>query len=145
MGGIRPAIGGGLARPYERFPSYFKNDFWREYPYFLSSLGPAIIVFISFLIVLFFFKEVIRLSLALLVRGSYIKIRRYQNVTSHSIQHHGLRLRPLKNAPRPCHSKNCSHTPLSSLFPTMSPFHSWISCSPLSYPCSWPCRSSWVV
>ncbi|KAF8713430.1 hypothetical protein AX14_012984 [Amanita brunnescens Koide BX004] len=54
---VAPAIGGGLARPYDRFPSYFKNDFWREYPYFLSCLGPAIIVFISFLIVLFFFKE----------------------------------------------------------------------------------------
>jgi hypothetical protein len=69
MGKIRPAIGGSLARPYERFPSYFKNDFWREYPYFLSSLGPAIIVFISFLIVLFFFKEVISLVVGFTCQG----------------------------------------------------------------------------
>ena len=62
MGEIRPVMGGGLARPYERFPEHFKNDFWREYPYFLSSLGPAVIVFISFLIALFF-KEVSRLPI----------------------------------------------------------------------------------
>ncbi|KAF8718255.1 hypothetical protein AX14_012063 [Amanita brunnescens Koide BX004] len=54
---VGPALGGGLARPYERFPEYFKDDFWREYPYFLSCLGPAIIGSISFLITLFFFKE----------------------------------------------------------------------------------------
>jgi len=54
---LAPVIGGGLARPYERFPSYFKDGFWKQYPYFLSCLGPAIIVFISFLITLFFFKE----------------------------------------------------------------------------------------
>ena len=69
---IRPVLGGGLARPYDRFPEYFKDKFWREYPYFLSSLGPAIIVFISFLTTLFCFKEVIRL--ALLVRGSYLSV-----------------------------------------------------------------------
>ena len=69
--GIRPAIGGGLAKPYERFPEHFKNNFWKEYPYFLSSLGPAVIIFISFLIALFFFQEVSRLPLALLVKGSY--------------------------------------------------------------------------
>ena len=68
-------MGGGLARPYERFHSYFKDGFWREYPYFLSCLGPAIIVFISFLITLFFFKEVIRFPSALLVRGSYLKVQ----------------------------------------------------------------------
>ena len=73
-GEIRPALGGGLARPYERFPEYFKDDFWREYPYFLSCLGPAIVGSISFLITLFFFKEVIGFSLALHVRGSYLKV-----------------------------------------------------------------------
>ncbi|KAF8718253.1 hypothetical protein AX14_012062 [Amanita brunnescens Koide BX004] len=54
---VAPVLGGGLARPYDRFPEYFKDKFWREYPYFLSSLGPAIIVFISFLTTLFCFKE----------------------------------------------------------------------------------------
>ena len=73
MGEIRVVMGGSLARPHERFPSYFKDGFWREYPYFLSSLGPATIVFISFLIALFF-KEVISLPLALLVRRSYIGV-----------------------------------------------------------------------
>ena len=72
---MRPVIGGGLARPYEHFPSYFKHDFWREYPYFLSCLGPAIIVFTSFLVTLFFFQEVIRFPLALLVRYSYLKVQ----------------------------------------------------------------------
>ena len=72
---MRPVIGGGLARPYERFPSYFKGGFWREYPYFLSSMGPAIIVFMSFLITLFFFKEVIRFPLPFLVRSSYLKLQ----------------------------------------------------------------------
>ena len=75
MGEIRPVMGGGLARPYERFPEYFENNFWREYPYFLSGLGPAVIVFISFFIALFFFKEVSRLSSALPVSGSYLKIQ----------------------------------------------------------------------
>ncbi|KAF8740050.1 hypothetical protein AX14_008958 [Amanita brunnescens Koide BX004] len=54
---VASVVGGGLARPYERFPEYFKNDFWREYPYFLSCLGAAIIVFIAFLVALFSFQE----------------------------------------------------------------------------------------
>jgi hypothetical protein len=67
MGEIRPVIGGGLAQPYERFPGYFKDDFWRKYPYFLSCLCPAIIILISFLIALFFFEEVIRFLLTLVI------------------------------------------------------------------------------
>ena len=67
MGEIRPVIGGGLAQPYERFPGYFEDDFWRKYPYFLSCLCPAIIILISFLIALFFFEEVIRFLLALVI------------------------------------------------------------------------------
>ena len=61
---IRPIMGGSLARPQERFPAYFKSEFWRLYPYFLSCLGPAIFIFISFLIALFFLEEVIRFYLA---------------------------------------------------------------------------------
>ncbi|KAF8348801.1 major facilitator superfamily domain-containing protein [Amanita rubescens] len=54
---IAPVMGGSLARPQERFPAYFKGEFWRLYPYFLSCLGPAIFIFISFLIALFFLEE----------------------------------------------------------------------------------------
>lgn len=57
--GTRPVVGGGLARPYERFPTYFKSDFWKEYPYFLSCLGAASFVIAAFLIGLFFLAEVI--------------------------------------------------------------------------------------
>jgi len=60
---IRPVMGGSLARPQERFPAYL-GEFWRLYPYFLSCLGPAIFIFISSLIALFFLKEVIRFPLA---------------------------------------------------------------------------------
>lgn len=57
--GTRPVVGGGLARPYERFPAYFKSDFWRLYPYFLSCLGAASFVVVAFLVELFFLEEVI--------------------------------------------------------------------------------------
>ncbi|KAF8348802.1 major facilitator superfamily domain-containing protein [Amanita rubescens] len=54
---IAPVVGGGLARPHERFPAYFKSDFWRVYPYFLSCLGAASFVVASFLVAFFFLEE----------------------------------------------------------------------------------------
>ncbi|KAF8630793.1 hypothetical protein AX15_002723 [Amanita polypyramis BW_CC] len=54
---IGPMMGGALSRPHERFPAYFGGQFWKEYPYFLSCLGAAIFVFISFLLTLLFFEE----------------------------------------------------------------------------------------
>ncbi|KAK2462968.1 hypothetical protein APHAL10511_005020 [Amanita phalloides] len=54
---IAPVVGGGLARPHDRFPKYFTSDFWKEYPYFLSCLGAASFIIVSFLTGLFFFEE----------------------------------------------------------------------------------------
>jgi hypothetical protein len=36
----------------------FKNDFWKEYPYFLSCLATLIFGFMAILITLFLFQEV---------------------------------------------------------------------------------------
>ncbi|KAI0058970.1 MFS general substrate transporter [Artomyces pyxidatus] len=38
---IGPFIGGILSRPQDHFPEVFKNDFWKNYPYFLPCAGAA--------------------------------------------------------------------------------------------------------
>ena len=63
-------IGGGLARPGDRFPNVFTSQFWKQYPYFLPCLVVAMITIQSFLIVQFLLKEVVRpfLPLHLLIK-----------------------------------------------------------------------------
>ena len=53
-----PLIGGSLAEPSHRFPNLFSGYFWKQYPYFLPCLAAAIVILISLLVTLFFFKEV---------------------------------------------------------------------------------------
>ncbi|KAF8150913.1 major facilitator superfamily domain-containing protein [Crassisporium funariophilum] len=52
-----PLIGGSLSHPHERFPKVFSGSFWKEYPYFLPCLAPALFVLVAFTVTLFLFKE----------------------------------------------------------------------------------------
>ncbi|KAJ6468335.1 major facilitator superfamily domain-containing protein [Mycena sanguinolenta] len=54
---IGPLIGGTLARPHDRFPEIFSGKFWQEYPYFLPCLVTGTWVFLSWFLLLAFFKE----------------------------------------------------------------------------------------
>ncbi|KXN84876.1 hypothetical protein AN958_12006 [Leucoagaricus sp. SymC.cos] len=56
---LGPLMGGSLSKPYERFPNAFKNEFWKEYPYFLPCLGTSSIVFVAIVITIVFFKETV--------------------------------------------------------------------------------------
>ncbi|KAF8644746.1 hypothetical protein AX16_008301 [Volvariella volvacea WC 439] len=56
---LGPLLGGTLSRPHERFPHYFNNPFWKQYPYFLPCIASAVFVLIAFLITLVLFKETI--------------------------------------------------------------------------------------
>ncbi|KAJ7760686.1 major facilitator superfamily domain-containing protein [Mycena maculata] len=57
-------IGGSLARPHERFPELFSGSFWRDFPYFLPCLATGTFVFLSFLLVLTFFRETLPLKIS---------------------------------------------------------------------------------
>ncbi|KAF8331797.1 major facilitator superfamily domain-containing protein [Amanita rubescens] len=56
-GSLSSFIGGGLARPSDRFPDVFTGQFWKQYPYFLPCLVVAVITILSILIVIFSLKE----------------------------------------------------------------------------------------
>ncbi|KAJ7056706.1 major facilitator superfamily domain-containing protein [Mycena amicta] len=58
---IGPLIGGSLARPHDRFPNskFFAMRFWLEFPYFLPCLVTGSFVFVSWFVVLAFFKETV--------------------------------------------------------------------------------------
>ncbi|KAJ7690111.1 major facilitator superfamily domain-containing protein [Mycena rosella] len=58
---LGPFIGGSLSRPHERFPTIFAGKFWEEFPYFLPCIATGGFVFLSFLVVLLFFKETVPL------------------------------------------------------------------------------------
>ncbi|KAJ7284449.1 major facilitator superfamily domain-containing protein [Mycena rebaudengoi] len=52
-------LGGHLSRPHERFPRLFSAVFWKEFPYFLPCAATGSFVFMSWFVVLFFFKETV--------------------------------------------------------------------------------------
>ncbi|PFH48541.1 hypothetical protein AMATHDRAFT_49464 [Amanita thiersii Skay4041] len=54
---LGPMMGGALARPHERFPSYFSSQFWKNYPYFLPCAVGAASIAVAFVIALLLFKE----------------------------------------------------------------------------------------
>jgi len=58
-GSIGALIGGSLANPSRHFPGFFNGDFWKQYPYFLPCLAVSMIAVVSFVFVLFFFKETV--------------------------------------------------------------------------------------
>ncbi|KAF8637710.1 hypothetical protein AX17_002632, partial [Amanita inopinata Kibby_2008] len=58
-GSVGALIGGNLANPSSRFPSVFKGDFWKQYPYFLPCFVVGIIGVVSFFCVFFFFEETV--------------------------------------------------------------------------------------
>ncbi|CAK5268662.1 unnamed protein product [Mycena citricolor] len=57
---LAPLIGGTLARPHDTFPALFSGQFWIDFPYFLPCLVSGIPLFISWFIVLAFFKETVK-------------------------------------------------------------------------------------
>jgi MFS family permease len=50
-------VGGFLPRPQDRWPEYFPQPFWAEYPYFLPCLTVASFSLIQFTIAAIFFEE----------------------------------------------------------------------------------------
>ncbi|KAH9056523.1 MFS general substrate transporter [Lactarius vividus] len=54
---LRSFVGGFLSRPQDRWPDYFPQSFWAEYPYFLPCLVVASFSFIQFIITAIFFEE----------------------------------------------------------------------------------------
>lgn len=55
---VRSFVGGLLSRPQDRWPEYFPQPFWAEYPYFLPCLAVASFSLIQFTIAAIFFEEV---------------------------------------------------------------------------------------
>ncbi|KAH9036970.1 MFS general substrate transporter [Lactarius pseudohatsudake] len=54
---IGSSVGGFLSRPQDRWPDYFPQPFWAEYPYFLPCLVVASFSLIQFTIAAIFFEE----------------------------------------------------------------------------------------
>lgn len=54
-----PLLGGTLSNPHERFPTVFRNEFWKEYPYFLPCLVASSFSFVTIGITSVFFKETV--------------------------------------------------------------------------------------
>ncbi|KAH9013715.1 MFS general substrate transporter [Lactarius hengduanensis] len=54
---VGSSVGGFLSRPQDRWPDYFPQPFWAEYPYFLPCLAVASFSFIQFIIAATFFEE----------------------------------------------------------------------------------------
>ncbi|KAF9499985.1 MFS general substrate transporter [Pleurotus eryngii] len=57
---LGPLIGGGLSKPYDRFPpslSFFHTEFWREHPYFLPCAAVALFVGVAWVVTAVFFRE----------------------------------------------------------------------------------------
>ncbi|EGN93642.1 hypothetical protein SERLA73DRAFT_115664 [Serpula lacrymans var. lacrymans S7.3] len=54
---LGPFMGGTLARPHDRFPSWFSGSFWINYPYFLPCATAAAFTAFCFIIVALFLKE----------------------------------------------------------------------------------------
>ncbi|KAF9443306.1 MFS general substrate transporter [Macrolepiota fuliginosa MF-IS2] len=56
---IGPLMGGSLSKPHERFPTVFKDQFWKEYPYFLPCVATSGFVCIATIITAIFFRETV--------------------------------------------------------------------------------------
>jgi len=55
---LGPLIGGGLARPADRFPHIFgRSEFLKTYPYFLPCAIPAAVSALSWIVIFIFLKE----------------------------------------------------------------------------------------
>ncbi|KAG1887835.1 major facilitator superfamily domain-containing protein [Suillus subluteus] len=55
---LGPLIGGGLARPADRFPNIFgSSEFLKKYPYFLPCAVPATVSALSWIVVFLYLKE----------------------------------------------------------------------------------------
>ncbi|TFK62044.1 MFS general substrate transporter [Pluteus cervinus] len=54
-----PLLGGTLSKPADRFPRYFDNSFWREYPYLLPCVAAASFIFVAFVVTACVFKETV--------------------------------------------------------------------------------------
>ncbi|KAI5988261.1 major facilitator superfamily domain-containing protein [Pisolithus marmoratus] len=52
-----PLIGGGLAKPHDRWPKLFSGSFWVQYPYFLPCVVSASFAAFSFFITALFLEE----------------------------------------------------------------------------------------
>lgn len=55
---LRFSLGGFLSRPQDRWPDYFPQHFWAQYPYSLPCLVVATFSFIPFALTAIFFEEV---------------------------------------------------------------------------------------
>ncbi|KAN0075327.1 Major facilitator superfamily domain containing protein [Tylopilus felleus] len=54
---VGPLIGGSFSHPADKYPLFFDNGFWREYPYFLPCLAAAIIALIGVALGFAFLEE----------------------------------------------------------------------------------------
>ncbi|KDQ08064.1 hypothetical protein BOTBODRAFT_70027 [Botryobasidium botryosum FD-172 SS1] len=54
---IGPFLGGTLSRPYDRFPSLFRSELWKKYPYLLPCLSAACFPILSFVVGFLCLKE----------------------------------------------------------------------------------------
>ncbi|KAG9225176.1 hypothetical protein CCMSSC00406_0007413 [Pleurotus cornucopiae] len=57
---LGPLIGGGLSKPYDRFPpslSVFHAQFWKDHPYFLPCAAVALFVGAAWVVTALFFRE----------------------------------------------------------------------------------------
>jgi MFS family permease len=55
---LGPFIGGGLARPADRFPNIFGgSEFLKKYPYFLPCAVPATVSALTWIVIFLYFKE----------------------------------------------------------------------------------------
>ncbi|KAJ3571158.1 hypothetical protein NP233_g3935 [Leucocoprinus birnbaumii] len=56
---LGPLLGGSLSNPHKRFPTLFKNEFWKEYPYFLPCLTTSLFILVAIVVTFMFFKETV--------------------------------------------------------------------------------------
>lgn len=70
---IGPMMGGHLARPHDRWPNLFSNQFWIDYPYFLPCVASAVFSAFVFLNTALFLREPERKkkSVSALVDGEF--------------------------------------------------------------------------
>ncbi|KAH9164613.1 MFS general substrate transporter [Lactarius sanguifluus] len=66
---IGSSVGGFLSRPQDRWPDYFPQPFWAEYPYFLPCLAVASFCLIQFIIAATFFEETLDRSTSTISRS----------------------------------------------------------------------------
>ena len=125
----RPLIGGQLARPHDRWPKEFADDFWIRYPYFLPCAVSASCSAFAFLIAALFMKEVSKYP-------PYPSTSSHQHRPSNARRPAHLRQKTQQSTPRkaPSPSARSSPTP-ASCSPSRTTARSACSTSPTA-PCS---------